>query len=252
MIAFPLLVAVLLALPQNAQGPAGGTSPNACVTCHEQLPATTAAGHSFQDWRASPHGRAGATCDKCHGGNPDAADRQAAHRDVYSSRESRSKVYYTRIPATCGSCHQQELGFFTESRHYTRLVTSGRGPNCVTCHGSMAIQVLSPPDLEATCSACHNPEQRAPSPAPVAARYLLVLLGQVEFGIRVTEALAAKTPEPSMRQAATRYLRQAGNSMQRVREGWHSFDLGLVEEMLLQTADAARLADSSLAGGAKR
>ena len=124
--------------------------------------------------------------------------------------------------------------------------------NCVTCHGSMAIQVLSPPDLEATCSACHNPEQRAPSPAPVAARYLLVLLGQVEFGIRVTEALAAKTPEPSMRQAATRYLRQAGNSMQRVREGWHSFDLGLVEEMLLQTADAARRADSSLAGGAKR
>ncbi|MBI2616218.1 MAG: hypothetical protein HYW52_11210, partial [Gemmatimonadetes bacterium] len=145
----PLVVAVLLA-PQAARRPA---APNGCVTCHEKLPATTAGGHSFQDWRASPHGRAGATCDKCHGGNPAAADREAAHRDVYSSRESRSKVYYTRIPATCGSCHQQELGFFTDSRHYARLVTTGRGPNCVTCHGSMAVQVLSPGDMETTCSA---------------------------------------------------------------------------------------------------
>ncbi|MBI2072982.1 MAG: hypothetical protein HYT81_08130, partial [Gemmatimonadetes bacterium] len=121
----PIMVVALLA-PQAGARPA---LPNACITCHERLPATTAGGHSFQDWRASPHGRAGATCDKCHGGDPTASDREAAHRDVYSSRESRSKVYYTRIPATCGSCHQQELGFFTESRHYQRLVTSGRGPN---------------------------------------------------------------------------------------------------------------------------
>lgn len=248
MMVTPLVVAVLLA-PQAARRPA---APNGCVTCHEKLPATTAGGHSFQDWRASPHGRAGATCDKCHGGNPAAADREAAHRDVYSSRESRSKVYYTRIPATCGSCHQQELGFFTDSRHYARLVTTGRGPNCVTCHGSMAVQVLSPGDMETTCSACHNPEQRAPSPAPVAARYLLVLLRQVEFGIDVSERLATRTPERSGREAAGRHLRQARETMQRARQGWHSFDLGLVEETLLQAAEAARRADSALAGGAQR
>src|SRR3989304_8436223 len=154
MIAFPLLVAGLLGLPQNAQGRAGGTSPNACVPCPEQLPATTAAGHSFQAWRASPHGRAGATCDKCHGGNPAAANAEAAHQGVYSSRESRSLVYYTRIPATCGSCPPPELEFFSHSRHYNQLVTTGRGPNCVTCHGSMAIQGLSPGDMGNTCSAC--------------------------------------------------------------------------------------------------
>jgi hypothetical protein len=222
------------------------------VSCHERLPASTAGGHSFQDWRASPHGRAGATCDQCHGGDPAAAEREAAHRGVYSSRESRSRVYYTRIPATCGSCHQQELGFFSRSRHYTQLVTTGRGPNCVTCHGSMAIRVLSPGEMEATCSACHNAERRVPAMMPVSARYLLVLLQQVDFGIRMTEALAARSPQGRVRDAADRQLREARSTMRNARQGWHSFDLNLVEETLLRAADGARRADSTLSGGARR
>lgn len=246
---FTGVVLVALLVPQAAPGPA---APNACVTCHERLPATTAGGHSFQDWRASPHGRAGATCDKCHSGNPAAADQPGAHRGVYTSRESRSSVYYTRIPATCGSCHQQELEFFSHSRHYNQLVTTGRGPNCVTCHGSMAIQVLSPEAMETTCTACHNAERGLPSTAPVAARYLLVLLRQVEFGIDVSDRLAVRTPEPARRDVAGRHLRQARETMQRARQGWHSFDLGLVESTLLQAAQSARLADSALGGGARR
>jgi hypothetical protein len=246
MIGLPLLLAVALA------GGGARRVPNGCVSCHERLPASTAGGHSFQDWRASPHGRAGATCDKCHGGDPAAADSEAAHRGVYSSREPRSRVYYTRIPPTCGSCHQQELDFFTKSRHYTQLVTTGRGPNCVTCHGSMAIQVLSPGEMETTCSACHNAERRAPATAPVSARYLLVLLQQVDFGIRTTEALAARSPRGRARDAADRQLREARSTMQSARQGWHSFDLNLVEETLLRAADGARRADSMLTGGARR
>lgn len=225
---------------------------NTCVACHERLPATTAGGHSFQDWKASPHGRAGATCDKCHGGDAAATNRQAAHREVYTSRESRSKVYYTRIPTTCGACHQQELDFFSHSRHYNQLVTTGRGPNCVTCHGSMAIRVLSPGEMETTCTACHNAERRVPSTAPVAARYLLVLLQQVDFGIGVTERLSARAPAGRVRDAAAQQLRQARETMRRARQGWHSFDLNLVEETLLQAAEHARRADSTLARGASR
>jgi hypothetical protein len=246
MIGLPLLLAVALA------GGGVKVAPNGCVTCHERLPASTAGGHSFQDWRASPHGRAGATCDKCHGGDPAAADRDAAHRGVYSSRETRSRVYYTRIPATCGSCHQQELDFFSRSRHYTQLVTTGRGPNCVTCHGSMAIRVLSPGEMEATCSACHNAERRVPATAPVSARYLLVLLQQVDFGIRVTEALAARSAQGRVRDSADRQLREARATMRSARQGWHSFDLDRVEETLLQAAAGARRADSTLSGGTGR
>jgi hypothetical protein len=161
-------------------------------------------------------------------------------------------VYYTRIPATCGSCHQQELDFFSHSRHYTQLVSTGRGPNCVTCHGSMAIRVLSPGEMEATCSACHNAERRVPAMMPVSARYLLVLLQQVDFGIRMTEALAARSPQGRVRDAADRQLREARSTMRNARQGWHSFDLNLVEETLLRAADGARRADSTLSGGARR
>lgn len=245
MIGLPLFLAAALA------GGATG-APNSCVSCHDRLPASTAGGHSFQDWRASPHGRAGATCDKCHGGDPSAAGREAAHRGVYSSRESRSRVYYTRIPTTCGSCHQQELEFFSKSRHYTQLVTTGRGPNCVTCHGSMATRVLSPGEMETTCSACHNTERRAPATAPVSARYLLVLLQQVDFGIRMTEAVAARSPQGRARDAAGQQLREARSTMRSARQGWHSFDLNQVEETLLRAADGARRADSLLALGPRR
>jgi hypothetical protein len=106
--------------------------------------------------------------------------------------------------------------------------------------------------MESTCSACHNAERGLPSTAPVAARYLLVLLRQVEFGIDLGDRLAARTPEQGRRDAAARYLRQARETMQRAREGWHSFALGIVETTLMQAADAARRADSVLAGGARR
>jgi len=250
------LVAVLLVVWPCRASAAGGGGPtpaaNPCVSCHERLPATTAAGHSFRDWRSSPHGRAGATCDRCHGGDTTATEERAAHRGVYSSRESRSKVYYTRIPATCGACHQQELEFFSGSRHYTQLVTTGRGPNCVTCHGSMAIQVLSPGEMESTCTACHNPERRLPTTPPVEARYLLVLLQQVDFGIGVVQALLDRTPEQRVRDAARAPLQEARRTMQRARQGWHSFDLNVVEQMLLAAASHSRRADSILAGSRGR
>lgn len=237
--------------PQATGAGRAGIAANTCVTCHERLPASTAAGHSFVDWRQSPHGRVGATCDKCHGGDPTRADQPGAHRGVFSSRESQSTVYYTRIPATCGSCHSREFGFFNKSRHYTQLVTTGRGPNCVTCHGSMATRVLAPREMEATCSACHNPERRQPSTAPIAARYLLVLLQQVDFGIGVTDRLAGRS-DRAAQQAAGRYLQQARESMQLARQAWHSFDLNQIEDMLVRTGAAARQADSVLGGRTKR
>jgi hypothetical protein len=221
---------------------------NQCVACHEGLPAATAGGHSFLDWRQSPHGQGGATCDKCHGGDPTQTDQQLAHGGVYSSREPRSTVYYTNIPATCGSCHTRELGFFKQSRHYAQLESSGRGPNCVTCHGSMATRVLEAKEMEETCSACHN-ALRGPSPAaPIAARYLLELMQEVAFGISATQQVSDLGDRAARRAAAT-YMKQARASMQLARESWHSFDLDQVETMLVRTAAAARQADSVLGGG---
>ncbi len=243
-----VLVATVAAVLSGGNGAPQQGPTNHCVSCHERLPATTAGGHSFLDWRQSPHGKGGATCDKCHGGDPTQTDADQAHRGVSSSRETRSKVYYTNIPATCGACHTRELGFFKRSRHYAQLESTGRGPNCVTCHGSMATRVLAPDVMEQTCSACHN-ALRGPSPgAPIAARYLLELMHQVAFGIGVTQRLADRSDQAA-RRAADPYLQRARESIQLARQSWHSFDLGQVETMLVRTAAASGQADSALGGG---
>ena len=243
-----LVLAALLALPQDV-GPHGAQNP--CVTCHQGLPEPSAAAHSFAEWRASAHGSV-VTCDQCHDGDTTATERQAAHRGIYPSQDYRSKVYGTRIPATCGSCHQQELGFFTESRHYAQLTTTRRGPSCVTCHGSMAIRVLSADELGATCSDCHNPERGAPLEAPVAARRLLLLLQQADSTLPATQGRLEQAPDARRREAAARYMSQARDAVQRARQAWHAFDLAMFNETVSQAAAGLRRADSVLTGRPRR
>lgn len=233
------------------QGAGVASAQNPCVTCHEQLPAPAAAAHSFAEWRASAHGGA-VTCDRCHGGDTTATERQAAHRDIYPPQDRRSKVSATRTPATCGSCHQQELGYYAESSHYSRLVTTGRGPSCVTCHGSMAIHVLSPDELDAACSACHPPVAGALPAMLVTAHRLLGAMGQTDSVMRAAAGRVEQAADQRRRDAAGRYLRQAGDAMQRARQGWHAFDMALIEETLSQSAKAARRADSVLTARPRR
>lgn len=224
-------------------------SANGCVSCHEAQPQTSVGGHSVADWRRSRHATAGVTCDRCHGGDPAATTARAAHAGVRSSRDSQSRVYYTRIPATCGSCHTEELGFFDDSRHYEQLVTSGRGPNCVTCHGAMAIDILAAGELQETCAACHNRERGLSTVAPVSARYLLLLLQQVEYGLGTTERLVEEAGDRGRREAAAAELAQARTRMNAVRQAWHSFDLARIEAMLLEAASAAAAARARVATG---
>jgi len=247
MTAHSLVLVVLLAAPQDV-GPPGARNP--CVSCHQGLPEPEAAAHSFAEWRASAHGGV-VTCDQCHDGDTTTAEQPAAHRGVYPSQDYRSKVYGTRIPATCGACHQQELGFFTESRHYAQLTATRRGPSCVTCHGSMAIRVLTADGLAATCSGCHNPEQGAPPDAPVAARRLLVVLQQADSALPATEARMQAT-DARRRAGAARFVRQAREASQEARRAWHAFDLALMEQSASQVTTGLRRADSVLAGRSPR
>lgn len=242
------LIVVAALASQQGDGPG---SPNPCVACHQGLPEPAALAHSFTQWQASAHAGA-VTCDRCHDGDTTATEQEAAHRGVYPSSDYRSKVYATRLPATCGACHQQELGFFTESRHYAQLATTRRGPSCVTCHGSMAIRVLAADSLAGTCSACHNPEGGAPVAVPPEARRVLRVLEQADSALPATEARVAELADARRRDAATRYARQAREALDRARQEWHAFDLAAVAQTLTQVTTAIRGADSVLAAGPRR
>lgn len=244
-----LLITAALALAPQAPGAPAGQNP--CVTCHEQQPAPAAPGHSFSDWKASAHGGA-VTCDRCHDGDTTATEQQAAHRNVYPSRDRRSRVSARQIPATCGTCHQQELGYFMESQHYTQLEATLRGPGCVTCHGSMATHVLGAEDLDAACSPCHAPVEGAPPPVLAASRRLLGLTRQADSLVRAAQSRLDQPVEQRRRDAATRQLRLAQDALQRSRQGWHAFDLALLDSALAQGVRSARRADSILTARPRR
>ncbi len=229
-LAAALVLAALGAMPlaARAQAPAA----NQCVACHSRQAETSGAGHGFAAWRASPHAAAGVTCDACHGGNPVAADTAAAHRGVRASSEQASPVFFARIPNTCGRCHAAELAYFRTSLHYARLETDGRGPNCVTCHGSMATSVLTPERLLGTCSACHVAGGVAsPDKAREAARVLaLVRAENILFDIVSTSAAAQRGSRGSSRAAIL--LGDAQRHLAAAAEVWHSFRLDSAVERL--------------------
>lgn len=113
---------------------------NGCVDCHES--ADFYARYPklyryFQDWKDSPHGRAGVTCDDCHGGDPAAATTEQAHRGVLVMTDKRSLLYNKAEPETCGRCHVDKKNQFLESKHYAALMEDRAAPTCTTCHPAM-------------------------------------------------------------------------------------------------------------------
>ena len=105
---------------------------DSCVACHKTLHQTAALHHNFKDWESSAHGKAAVACSACHGGNPNAPAREAAHAGMLAASNDKSPVYFTNIPQTCGNCHTAELNAFKISLHFKELERTGRGPNCVT------------------------------------------------------------------------------------------------------------------------
>ena len=217
-------VLACLGLPSAVPVAARAQAPNRCVSCHQTLAERSQAGHSFAAWRQSRHAAAGVRCEACHGGDPAATDRAAAHRGMLNSRNRASPVYSTRIPFTCGRCHAAELAYFRSSAHFARLQGDGRGPNCVTCHGAMATSVLSQDQVLGTCSACHTaggvaPRDRARESAPVLA------LVKAEANLyHVVAAVAAEAPG-ARRARATAALASAQRHLAAAAEVWHSFHL---------------------------
>ena len=196
-----------------------------CVDCHSRQSAASGAGHGFAAWRGSRHAAAGVACEACHGGNAAATDAGAAHEGVSRSSDQASRVFFTRVPETCGRCHAAEFAYFRSSIHYARLQSDGHGPNCVTCHGSMATRILMPDSVLGTCSACHAPGGVAPvGKAREAAQVLaLVRSENILFDIVATAASSSRGSPGAAR--ARILLDNSERHLLAAAEVWHSFRL---------------------------
>jgi cytochrome b subunit of formate dehydrogenase/nitrate/TMAO reductase-like tetraheme cytochrome c subunit len=124
--------------------------PVQCRNCHE------AAGFD-----KSIHGMGGDTpiagCTACHGSH-----------DVRRVKDPKSAVSRTKVSATCGTCHGEELRQFAASAHGGVLTApQNQSPTCVGCHGAHNVVSASDPASlvyrtkeAALCLKCHleNPE----------------------------------------------------------------------------------------------
>jgi hypothetical protein len=143
---------------------------------------------------------------------------------VLRSSDRASPLYYTRIPQTCGRCHATQFAYFRSSVHFARLVSDGRGPNCVTCHGAMATSVLTPEAVLGTCSACHSEGGvAAPDKARESSPVLSLVRAQSAL-YHVVSTVASRAPG-SRAGRARPSLASAQRHLAAAAEVWHSFRL---------------------------
>jgi hypothetical protein len=223
-----LTLSAALFLSSPAAAAKGGAPENSCVRCHSRLPGSSFVGARSHSWTGSVHQKHGVTCDKCHGGNPQASEEREAHVGVSGSRDRKSPVYFKNIPATCGKCHGAEFYKFTQSIHYQRLESAGRGPECVTCHGSMVTSILTPDTIAAVCEQCHNERMGIFPYVPQKAKAVLLLLKESSALLTAEEKLS----HPAKGTVRAKALRDARSSLHSARVDWHKFDLDTITEHL--------------------
>ncbi len=202
---------------------------NSCVSCHRDLPAGTFIGSKYQTWKSSIHAQEGITCDRCHGGKPSASQKETAHTGVYNSGHPLSRVYFKSVPGTCGACHRRDFNAFKSSAHYALLEKSGAGPTCVTCHESHSTRIISPSQLPATCTQCHNERMQINPQVPAYAQSLLLSIDETSLLVRL-----ARKQIPEGERAKLQEWREAEAMMEIVRDVWHAFNLKEVQTQILK------------------
>jgi hypothetical protein len=125
---------------------------DACVECHSSDLMKPELRKIPQEWEKSVHYRNGISCHNCHGGDPEDAENAMSPQRGFVGTPA-----YNQVPEFCGKCHVGILKNFLESGHGQAVISSGKGPNCVTCHGSHAIQKASIHIInEQLCTRCHS------------------------------------------------------------------------------------------------
>ena len=207
-------VAVLLALGSTAQGAWEG---NQCVVCHEAERLPISLGHSFEEWHASAHARGGIGCEKCHGGDANAADAAVAHRGVLPASDAQSLVSPKHIAATCGGCHATEGQAYATTVHAHQVEESGHGATCVTCHGAMATNLPTPTELSARCAVCHK------KPTQVQAALAVLTTAKIRLYRMHRRLEVASGVDAQWHDQAQRRLRELENKYRDIQLKWHTF-----------------------------
>ena len=141
-----------------------------CLVCHAAKTMKPAYREVVAQWRQSVHYKNGIACNDCHGGDPHNIALAMSPAKGFVGVPTRQGVMQF-----CGKCHIDILkscctgsgvcitlggGVQCTNLHCTALCTTGKGPNCVTCHGAHDVKKadinLINPQL---CGKCHSYSQ---------------------------------------------------------------------------------------------
>ena len=117
------------------------------------------------------------------------------------------------------------------------LETNGRGPECVTCHGSMVTRILSPDNLASVCEQCHNERMDIRPYIPQKAKAVLLLLRESQELLDVIKKLH---PTAGSTMEAER-MRAAQASLHSAKLEWHEFDLDTITGYLQEMYDSLKI-----------
>ncbi|MGA9768718.1 MAG: cytochrome c3 family protein [Blastocatellia bacterium] len=124
------------------------TEASTCVACHQKQD-----DRSVSLYAESTHAKSGFRCSRCHGGDPKAGDKAAAHKAGFVGKPS-----MTETLAMCGSCHTTQLATFKTSLHFPERIGAAR-MSCVDCHGAHLVGAASREfSFALYCTDCHGLE----------------------------------------------------------------------------------------------
>lgn len=124
---------------------------NACVECHAMDIMKPRYRNILEEWKMSVHSGNNVSCHDCHGGDPkDPAISMSHVRGFIGTPKN------IEISGFCGKCHVGIMKSYLESGH-GKLAGSGKGPLCITCHGSHNVQKANIEIIsEKLCTKCHS------------------------------------------------------------------------------------------------
>lgn len=162
---------------------------SACIECHTSDIMTPALRSIPEEWQRSWHAQNDVSCHNCHGGDPKDPSMAMSHVRGFVGKPKDAEV-----PGYCGKCHIEIMKNYLESGHGKVLKTIGKGPNCVTCHGSHSIQKATIDIInEQLCTSCHSYER-----AKIMKQALFLTekkMGEIEMSLRMLKSEGLYTAE---------------------------------------------------------
>lgn len=119
-----------------------------CASCHDDI--ASKYHDSIHAWAKEKAGLVGApACADCHG-----------KHDIRLHTDPVSRVYRTRVPETCGSCHKGINEKYAVGVHAAALKKgNSQAPGCADCHTAHAIKRVDLPGwklaVTGECGTCH-------------------------------------------------------------------------------------------------